>query len=40
MMTFMSQLCQGWGYKRMNARGKGLPVPSFEVLGVEPIGLN
>ena len=34
----MSQLCQDWGCKRMNARGKG--VPSSEVLGVELIELN
>ena len=37
-MTFLSQLHQGWGYKRMNAReGR---VPSSEVIGVDLIGLN
>ena len=29
MMPFTSQLHQGWGYERMNARGKQFPVPKF-----------
>ena len=38
MMTFTSQLCQGWGDKRMNTKGEG--VPSSEILDVELIELN
>ena len=29
MMTFTSQSLQGWGYKRINAKGKGFPVLTF-----------
>ena len=44
MMIFTLQDTSGLGYKRMNARGKGLPVPRFWFLvsdfkGVELIGL-
>ena len=38
MMTFTSQLHQGWGYKRMDVQGEG--IPGYEILGVELIGLN